>query len=249
MSKYIKNHIFKSHIFSNFRFNIIALALLSCINFINCLDIALQNLDDLLKDSSSINENIDGNKDMNKKVNNKIDSKLNYKLKADSTELNLGLDKTNRQEISNLLTKLLANEYALGIKTQKYHWNLYGHHFGSLHKLFDDQYKEIQDYIDLVAERIRAIGFSTIATLKEFSEITDIEESPGVIPNDLGMIKDLTKDHETVIKLMRVITDKSAELDDHGTNNLIAGLIEKHEKTAWMLRAFLNENKSTLDAK
>lgn len=172
---------------------------------------------------------------------------LEIELHSDDTDLNIGIDEENRHEVANLLTRLLSDEYTLAIKTQKYHWNLYGSHFGSLHKLFDDQYEQLQDYIDLIAERIRAIGFSAIGSLQEFIQNTQIKEHIGEVPNDLGMINSLLQDYEMIIRLMRFIIDRSAELNDQGTSNFAADLIVKHEKTAWMLRSFLNNNKSKLD--
>lgn len=174
---------------------------------------------------------------------------LDFEIEQDSVNLDINIDKENRKEVASLLTKLLSSEYTLAIKTQKYHWNLYGPNFHSLHKFFDKQYSKLQDYVDLIAERIRALGFNAIGTLKEFIDNTEIKEIPGDIPNELGMINDLLKDYETIIRLMRFIIEKSAELEDQGTSSFMEDLIIKHEKAAWMLRAFLNENESKLDYK
>lgn len=242
-------------------FNKIILIMLLFITYLNCF---AKNLDQYFK--KSINPNWSLNMSEKKKKDHKehkdhknekfyknekkvedLDIKLEAKIENDSTEVDIGIEEEDRQAVANLLTKLLANEYTLAIKTQKYHWNLYGTNFDSLHKFFDKQYQKLQKYIDLIAERIRAIGFSAIGTLQEFIDNKQLKENPDIIPNALGMIHDLLKDHESVIRLMRLIIDQSADLNDQGTSNFIADLITKHEKHAWMLRAFLNENKSKLD--
>lgn len=184
---------------------------------------------------------------MTRRVITKGDYYMNPKLLKDNIKLKIDIPIENRREVSSLLTNLLANEYTLTIKTQKYHWNLYGLHFNSLHKFLDEQYKQQQEYINLIAERIRALGFNTIGTLKEFIENSDIKEQPGIIPNDLGMIKQLLDDHELIIRQMRNIIYQASKLHDEGTSNFLADLIIKHEKTAWMLRSFLIKKESNLD--
>lgn len=156
-----------------------------------------------------------------------------------SQMINIGLPEKNRQAVANTLNDLLSNEYVLYVKTQKFHWNVVGKFFGPLHALFGDQYEQLAGTIDRMAERIRALGFKPYGTLQEFAEHATISEEPGVNPDDTTMIRTLLEDHEAVIQQLRVAIDQTADMNDMGTNNFLADLIEKHEKTAWMLRAHL----------
>ncbi|CDK30916.1 Dps family protein [Candidatus Babela massiliensis] len=163
------------------------------------------------------------------------------RLNKDNINLDIDISQENRKAVAKLLTQLLADEYTLGLKTKKYHWNLWGLHFYTLHRFFDKHYDKIQEYVDLIAERIRALGFSSIGTLREFLDNTSIEENPGIIPNDIEMIKHLWQDHEAIIKRIRFLISQSSKLRDEGTANMLADLIVKHESMAWMLRSFLEQ--------
>jgi starvation-inducible DNA-binding protein len=153
---------------------------------------------------------------------------------------NLGLSDQQRKGVTQLLTVLLADEYVLYTKTRDYHWNVVGPQFHSLHKLFEDQYKELNDIVDNVAERIRELGEPAIGTLAEFSQHTRIKEHPGHYPEAHEMLANLVADHELVIRELREDADTCAdEFHDMGTNDFLTDLMESHEKMAWMLRAFL----------
>jgi len=151
----------------------------------------------------------------------------------------LGLAKKNRKTISEQLNKLLANEYVLYTKTLKYHWNVKGKYFGPLHALFKEQYEQLFNFIDDVAERSLALGFEADGSLAAFVKNTTLEEKPGKNPDADDMIENLLKDHEAIIKQLRDDINLTAELGDWGTNNFLSDLIMKHEKIAWMLRAHL----------
>jgi len=153
--------------------------------------------------------------------------------------INIGISKKNRQEIAKLLNHLLASEYVLYTKTWKFHWNVQGKHFGALHLFFEKQLEDLADIVDAVAERVRALDFPADGTLSEFIEKTSIAEHPGKNPNDLAMIKILMQDHEEIIKKLHEDSQMADKLGDFGSNNFLCDLIEKHEKMAWMLRAFL----------
>jgi starvation-inducible DNA-binding protein len=153
--------------------------------------------------------------------------------------VNIGLNEDQRKGVAQRLNTLLADEYTLYIKTQKFHWNVVGPFFGSLHKLFNTQYDELAANVDLVAERVRALGFKAYGSLAEFIENTNIPENPDVNPSANVMIKLLLEGHESIIKNLRELVAYTVEVNDMGTNNFACGLIEKHEKTAWMLRAHL----------
>lgn len=153
--------------------------------------------------------------------------------------VSIGIGEEQRSAIAQELNSLLANEYALYIRTQKFHWNVVGPFFGPLHKLFNDQFDALAENIDAVAERVRMLGFKAIGSLAEFKQGTSLAENPGVNPDANSMIGLLLEGHETIIKSIRPIIDLTAKYNDMGSNNFLAGLVEKHEKAAWFLRAHL----------
>jgi starvation-inducible DNA-binding protein len=157
--------------------------------------------------------------------------------------INTGLPKENLAAISSALNKLLADEYVLYTKTNNYHWNVYGPLFPELHAAFESQYRTLADIVDEVAERVRALGAPSFGTLTEFLKHTRLTEKPGVVPKAHDMIKNLLDDHETVIRAIR--QDMATIVTNHhdfGTENFLGGLLEKHEKIAWILRASVAEN-------
>ena len=128
----------------------------------------------------------------------------------------------------------------LYIKLRKFHWNVSGESFMELHKLFEGQYTQLEKSIDEVAERISKLGGKTIGTMKEFSDLTILKESPNHYPSQKDMIKELLEDHETVIVHLRKDVDVSAEENkDAGTADFLTGLMEAHETMAWTLRRYL----------
>lgn len=153
----------------------------------------------------------------------------------------IGIPEKNRREISDQLNILLSNEFALFVKTNKYHWNVEGKHFGPLHKLFEKQYEMIAEIIDSVAERVRKLGFKSFGTLTEFIEHMTISEDPGKNPDERTMILNLLADQQKIINQLRDDIDFAMEKGDAGTNNFLTEVIEKHEKMAWMLRAHFAE--------
>lgn len=151
---------------------------------------------------------------------------------------NLGLNES--QSVAPILCSLLADEFVLYTKTRKYHWNVTGKDFITLHQLFEEQYTALADTIDEIAERIRALGVIAPGTLSEFQQMTRLKEAPGQNPDAKGMIQDLLSDYEQIIRTMRSdarIVDE--EHHDAGTSGFLESLLETHEKTAWMLRSHL----------
>jgi len=158
-------------------------------------------------------------------------------------KLNIGISEPHRDSIVDILTVLLADEYVLYTKTRNYHWNVVGPQFNDLHKFFEAQYDELDEFIDEVAERSRTLGGRAVATLAEFSKTSRLKEHPGKYPDAVTMIANLLADHEAVIRTLR--DDVSVTMDKHGdagTSDFLTGLMEKHEKMAWMLRAFLEKS-------
>jgi starvation-inducible DNA-binding protein len=151
-----------------------------------------------------------------------------------------GLLEKNQAEVVDILNKVLANEFVLSVKTRNYHWNVVGPNFSEFHKFFDEQYEQLDDIIDQVAERSRAMGGKSIATMTEFLIKTSLKEQPKQYPDALQMVSNLLADHEAIIRNLRKDLETCAsECNDMGTNNFLTDLMEKHEKMAWMLRAFL----------
>lgn len=154
---------------------------------------------------------------------------------------NIGLNDEQRAGVVDILHLLLSDEYILYTKTRNYHWNVTGNHFNDLHKFFEAQYEELDTIIDEVAERVRALGSKTIATLREFSEKTRLSERPSEYPKAEAMLGNLLIDHELIITNLRKDLQTCNDLGDVGTGDFLTGLMEQHEKMAWMIRAFLEE--------
>jgi starvation-inducible DNA-binding protein len=153
---------------------------------------------------------------------------------------NIGLLDEHRDGVAKILNALLSDEYLLYTKTRNYHWNVLGPQFNDLHKFFEEQYNDLNEIVDDVAERARSLGGWALGTLAEFSQNTRLKEHPGHYPKARDMLANLLKDHEAIIQTLRVDLERCADqYKDMGTNDFLTGLMEKHEKMAWMLRAFL----------
>jgi starvation-inducible DNA-binding protein len=153
---------------------------------------------------------------------------------------NIGLSDEQREGVVGILNTLLADEYLLYTKTRNYHWNVVGLQFNDLHKFFEAQYNALNEIVDDVAERSRALGGSALGTMTEFLKFTRLKEDSGYYPEARNMIANLLADHEALICHLRVDLETCAEAyHDAGTNDFLTGLMEQHEKMAWMLRAFL----------
>ena len=144
---------------------------------------------------------------------------------------------------------MLANLSVIYAKTRNFHWNLTGPRFHTLHLFLDEQYKTLGEASDEVAERIRSLGGFSIGTLKEFLAKSVIKEEPGVRPPVDAMLETLLTDHETIIKGLREDVDKcDDDYEDTGTADFLTGLMEAHEKLAWMIRAHLEDHQPRTDA-
>lgn len=158
---------------------------------------------------------------------------------SDIMKPNIGISEKNLAHITGTLTTVLADAMVLYVKTRKFHWNVSGDSFMELHKLFEKQYDELEEAIDAIAERINKLGSKTIGTMNEFLKLASIKESPGKYPSSKDMIKELLKDHETVIQgLRKHIDDCSDKFKDTGTADFLTGLMEQHESIAWTLRRY-----------
>lgn len=155
---------------------------------------------------------------------------------------NIGVPDKNRDAVVGLLNTLLSDETVLYIKTRNYHWNVVGVMFNDLHKFFEGQYAVLEDIVDEVAERARALGGRALGTMAEFAERARLEENPGDYPDDMTMIKNLLSDHEEVARNLRVDAKKcSVDNGDSITGEFLSEMAPKHEKMAWMLRSLLEK--------
>lgn len=155
-------------------------------------------------------------------------------------EAKIGIKQDDISQVAHILTRILADEYVLYTKTRNAHWNVEGADFYQMHKFFENQYEQLDEIIDDVAERIRELGHYAPATLKSFLDLTHLSERIIEENTSHGFIKELLQNHESIIiKLRGNINLFATELHDLGTSDFITGLMESHEKMAWMLRAHL----------
>ncbi|MEL6440921.1 MAG: Dps family protein [Cyanobacteria bacterium J06621_8] len=155
-------------------------------------------------------------------------------------KLNIGLTEAQRHGVVKLLNQQLADFYLLTIKTKKYHWDVVGFHFRTLHQLWEEQYNDLTSNIDATAERVRSLGEHPLGTAAQFIEHSTIQEHPHDLPSAKEMVARLVKDHEQIIRNLRNDIDKcSAEYHDEGTADFFTALMEQHEEMAWMLRSFI----------
>jgi starvation-inducible DNA-binding protein len=152
--------------------------------------------------------------------------------------VNIGIETTTRREISDGLSRMLADTYSLYLKTHNFHWNVTGPMFNTLHLMFETQYTELALAVDLIAERIRALGFPAPGTYTEYAKLTSIPEPVGV-PNANEMIKQLVEGQEAVVRTARSIFPTVDAANDEPTADLLTQRMQLHEKNAWMLRSLL----------
>lgn len=157
-----------------------------------------------------------------------------------SMKIDIGIEETTRREIAEGLSRLLADTYSLYLKTHNFHWNVTGPMFQTLHLMFETQYNELALAVDLIAERIRALGFPAPGTYSEFGRLSSIEETPGV-PKAQEMIRLLVDGHETVARTARSLFPTVDQASDEPSADLLTQRLQVHEKTAWMLRSLLEE--------
>lgn len=155
-----------------------------------------------------------------------------------STQIDIGISGEDRQRIAAGLSRVLADTYSLYLKTHNFHWNVTGPMFQTLHLMFETQYNELALAVDLVAERIRALGFPAPGTYREFGQLTSIEESSGV-PSAEEMIRQLVLGQETVARTAREVFPIADAANDQPTADLLTQRMQIHEKNAWMLRSLL----------
>jgi starvation-inducible DNA-binding protein len=161
-----------------------------------------------------------------------------YQYNSNAMKTNIGITPSHAQSVATGLSKLLADEFILSTKTRNAHWNIEGSDFHAMHLFLESQYNQLDDIIDQVAERIRSIGHYAPATLKNYLALTRLTEEIRSQNDSHGFLGELLADHEQLIILLREdVKSFAEEFKDIGTSDFVTGLLETHEKMAWMLRA------------
>jgi starvation-inducible DNA-binding protein len=153
-------------------------------------------------------------------------------------KIDIGISENDRKAIANGLNHLLADTYTLYLMTHNFHWNVKGPMFNTLHLMFETQYTELAEAVDVIAERIRALGYPAPGTYGEFIEMSSIKEITGQ-PNAEEMIKHLVHGQESVVRTARSLFNVVEKASDGPTADLLTQRMQLHEKTAWMLRSLL----------
>ena len=154
------------------------------------------------------------------------------------TTIDIGIDTADREAIADGLSRLLADTYTLYLKTHNYHWNVVGPMFNTLHLMFEVQYNELALAVDLIAERIRALGVRAPGSYREFAALSSITEDDDQ-PDAEEMIRRLVIGQETVARTARSVFPVVERASDEPTADLLTQRLQVHEKTAWMLRSML----------
>ena len=152
--------------------------------------------------------------------------------------IDIGISEADRKAITDGLARLLADTYTLYLKTHNYHWNVTGPMFQTLHLMFETQYNELALAVDLIAERIRALGAPAPGSYREFGELSSVPEDDD-LPDATEMIRRLVAGQETVARTARSLFPVVEEAHDEPTADLLTQRLQIHEKTAWMLRSLL----------
>jgi len=169
-----------------------------------------------------------------------METKGPYNMQNMQEKLNIGISDSDRKTIVEGLSRMLADTYTLYLKTHNFHWNVTGPMFNTLHLMFEAQYTELALAVDVIAERIRALGHYAPGTYKEFSKLSSIPEADGV-PAAPDMIRQLVEAQETVIRRARSLFPAVEKANDEASADLLTQRMQLHEKTAWMLRSLLEK--------
>lgn len=163
----------------------------------------------------------------------KLNGKTDYKIAIDN-----GLAKKDRREIAESLQKVLADHYMLMLKTHNYHWNVRGREFYTIHNLTEEQYTNLFEAVDVIAERIRGLGYLSAGTFADFNDLSTIEEGNNTLGHE-EMLADLIQSHEEVQRTLRPVLSLAADKGDEATADLMTERLRFHEKATWMLRSLL----------
>jgi starvation-inducible DNA-binding protein len=153
-------------------------------------------------------------------------------------KIDIGIAENERKAIAQGLSHLLADTYTLYLKTRNFHWNVTGPMFNTLHLMFEQQYTELALAVDLIAERIRALGFPAPGSYGQYAKLSSIKEEDGV-PAANEMIRQLVAGQEAVVRTARNVFPTVDKANDEPTADLLTQRMQVHEKNAWMLRSLL----------
>ena len=154
--------------------------------------------------------------------------------------INIGISEKDRAAIAGGLSKLLADTYTLYLTTHNFHWNVTGPMFNTLHLMFMDQYTELWNALDAIAERIRSLGYPAPGTYAEYVKLASIKETPGQ-PKAEDMVRLLCEGNEAVVRTARTVFPMVDKANDEPTADLLTQRMQIHEKNAWMLRSLLKK--------
>jgi len=154
--------------------------------------------------------------------------------------IEIGIKPQDRKAIADGLSHLLADTYTLYLKTHNFHWNVKGPMFQTLHLMFETQYNELALAVDLIAERIRALGHPAPGSYSDYAKLSSIKEAKGV-PGATKMIAELVAGQEAVARTARKVFPLAENANDEPTADLLTQRLQVHEKTAWMLRSLLEK--------
>lgn len=160
--------------------------------------------------------------------------------KAKAASINIGISAGEREKIVGGLSDLLADSFTLYMMTHNFHWNVTGPQFNSLHTMFMDQYTEQWNALDLIAERIRALGYPAPGTFKDYLKQSSIKEVEGT-PKAMDMVRHLVAAQEATARTARKLFPVVEAANDQPTADILTQRLEVHEKTAWMLRSLLED--------
>ncbi|TVP87857.1 MAG: DNA starvation/stationary phase protection protein [Pseudomonadaceae bacterium] len=155
-------------------------------------------------------------------------------------KIDIGIQESDRADIAQGLSHLLADTYTLYLKTHNFHWNVKGPMFQTLHLMFETHYTELAIAVDDIAERIRTLGFPAPGTYKQFVELSSIKEEEGV-PEATEMVRLLVEAHEACARTARKVFPVCDAAHDEPSADLLTQRLQVHEKTAWMLRSLLEK--------
>ena len=165
----------------------------------------------------------------------------NTNIASGAQRVNIGIGEDDRAAIAQGLSRLLADTYTLYLTTHNFHWNVTGPMFNTLHQMFMEQYTELWNAVDGIAERIRALGHWAPGSYADFAALSSIADAPQTPPKALEMVRILQQGHETVARTAREVFPSAAKADDQPTADLLTQRLDIHEKAAWMLRSLLEE--------
>ena len=149
---------------------------------------------------------------------------------------NIELSEQAKQECAEALSKVLADSYFLYLKTHNYHWNVEGPSFKAVHEMLEEQYTDVWNAIDDIAERIRALGHYAPGTYAKYAKLTSVKENED-IPDAMSMVKELANDNQIVVNTLRSALSVAQEHGDESSATIVGDRLATHEKTIWMLKS------------